>query len=263
MLKATAPIGVMDSGIGGLTVVRQLQRLLPGEDIIFFGDSANCPYGNRTADDICNLSLAMLRFLEGRGVKCVAIACNTISTMVDRLRPHMPFRVESIVECGAAKAVEREMSTVGIIGTEFTVKSGAYDRLIHQGDPDCVVVSKGSPKLAALVDRGDFNQEEIDEEIRTQVGDILSRGAVKDLILGCTHYPIVEENFRRCFPQLNLIDPAYEQASAVKAYLTKENALNAQEKGSFRIFTSGDPAVYVQVVKRLGLFEPDEITHVG
>ena len=123
----------------------------------------------------------------------------------------------------------------------------------------CKVVGKGSPLLAALVDRGDFNQHDINLEITTQVDNILSREKVSDLILGCTHYPIVEENFHECYPQLHLINPALEQANAVKAYLTEQNALNPQEKGKFVICTSGDPQVYVNVGKRLGLFEASEL----
>ena len=226
MLNKSNPIGVMDSGIGGLTVVRELQRILPGEDIIYFGDSANCPYGNKTADQIFELSCHMLQFLGSNGVKCAAVACNTISTMAERLRPCFDFRIISIVEEAAKYVIREKLSSVGLIGTEFTVASGKYAELIHQGNPDCHVVGKGSPLLAAL---------------------------------GCTHYPIVEENFHECYPQLHLINPALEQANAVKAYLAEQNALNPQKKGTFTICTSGDPQVYVNVGKRLGLFEASEL----
>lgn len=254
MLEKKNPIGVMDSGIGGLTVVRELQRLLPGEDIIYFGDSANCPYGNKTGDQIFELSRNMLSFLGEHHVKCVAVACNTISTMADRLRPCFDFRIISIVEEAAKYVVEKKLPSVGLIGTEFTVASGKYDELIHQGNPDCHVVGKGSPLLAALVDRGDFNQHDINLEITTQVDNILAREQVDHLILGCTHYPIVEDNFRACYPQLALINPALEQAKAVKAYLEENTALNDQEKGTFCVYTSGDPKVYANVAERLSLF---------
>ena len=230
MLNAGNPIGVMDSGIGGLTVVRELQRILPGEDIIYFGDSANCPYGNKTSDQIFELSSHMLQFLGDNGVKCTAIACNTISTMADRLRPCFDYKIVSIVEEAAKYVLREHLKSVGLIATEFTVASGKYAELIHEGDPECKVVGKGSPLLAALVDRGDFNQHDINTEIRTQVDNILAREKVENLILGCTHYPIVEENFHECYPEMHLINPALEQANAVKAYLTEQNALNPQEK---------------------------------
>ena len=252
MLNAGNPIGVMDSGIGGLTVVRELQRILPGEDIIYFGDSANCPYGNKTSDQIFELSSHMLQFLGDNGVKCTAIACNTISTMADRLRPCFDYKIVSIVEEAAKYVLREHLKSVGLIATEFTVASGKYAELIHEGDPECKVVGKGSPLLAALVDRGDFNQHDINTEIRTQVDNILAREKVENLILGCTHYPIVEENFHECYPEMHLINPALEQANAVKAYLTEQNALNPQKKGKFVICTSGDPQVYVNVGKRSG-----------
>ena len=160
----------------------------------------------------------------------------------------------------AAKYVVREhLTSVGLIATEFTVASGKYAELIHKDAPECKVVGKGSPLLAALVDRGDFNQHDINTEIRTQVDNILAREKVENLILGCTHYPIVEENFHECYPEMHLINPALEQANAVKAYLTEQNAVNPQEKGKFIICTSGDPQVYVNVGKRLGLFEASEL----
>ncbi len=259
MLNAGDPIGVMDSGIGGLTVVRELQRILPGEDIIYFGDSANCPYGNKISDQIFELSSHMLQFLGDNGVKCTAVACNTISTMADRLRPCFDYQIISIVEEAARYVIREQLTSVGLIATEFTVASGKYAELIHQGLPACKVVGKGSPLLAALVDRGDFNRHDINTEIRTQVDNILSREKVGSLILGCTHYPIVEENFRECYPEMKLINPALEQANAVKAYLAGQNALNPQKKGTFTICTSGDPQVYVNVGKRLGLFEASEL----
>ena len=138
--------------------MRELQRILPGEDIIYFGDSANCPYGNKTSDQIFDLSCNMLRFLGESGVKCTAIACNTISTLSDRLRPCFDYKIISIVEEAAKYVVREHLSSVGLIATEFTVASGKYAELIHKDAPECKVVGKGSPLLAALVDRGDFNQ---------------------------------------------------------------------------------------------------------
>ena len=251
------PIGVIDSGVGGLTVVRQLQRLLPGEDILYFGDSANCPYGNRSEDEIFSLTLKMLRFLESRQVKCVAIACNTISTLSERLRPECPFPLISIVECSADYVVREKLKRVGLIATEFTVKTGAYDARIHAQNPDCEVISKGSPNLAALIDRGDFNQSAINEEITENVDVILAKAPVEHLLLACTHFPIVAENFRACFPQLTLIDPAEQQADAVKNLLVYRQLSNPQNRGKLTVCTSGEPAIYEAVAQRLALNGPE------
>lgn len=264
MAKLNGAIGVMDSGIGGLTVVKELQRILPGEDIIYFGDSANCPYGNKSSEQITELSKNMLRFLGDNGVKVTAIACNTISTLVDNLTPHFDFKIIGIVSPAADYIAKAGIKSVGLIATEFTVSTKNYDKLIHSHDPSIEVVGKGSPLLAALVDRGDFNENDINTEICTQVDNILSRKKVEHLILGCTHYPIVEDNFKRCYPDITLINPALEQANAVKAYLEEQdNSFSTKERGSFTICTSGDPQVYVNVAKRLGLFEPTELKTVN
>lgn len=259
----SAPIGVMDSGVGGLTVVRQLQSILPGEDILYYGDSANCPYGNRTPENIEQLSRKTLDFLAGKGVKAVAIACNTISALVENLKPHYDFPVLGIIAPAARAVAEAGLEAVGLVATEFTVTSGNYDKLIHALRPQTEVVAKGSPSLAALVDSGAFDDDAIDAEIREQVGDILSRRAVSHLILGCTHYPIVEENFRRCFPALRLIDPAREEAAALLRDLTARNLLNPAARGRFSIYTSGDPAVYRAVAKKLNLTPPDAVRQLA
>ncbi|MFV0496827.1 MAG: glutamate racemase [Candidatus Fimivivens sp.] len=263
MSKLNGAIGVMDSGIGGLTVVRELQRILPGEDIIYFGDSANCPYGNKTSEQIAQLSRGMLRFLGQNGVKVAAIACNTISTLVDQLTPHFDYNIIGIVSPAADYIARSGIKQVGLIATEFTVSTQNYDTLIHQHDPSIEVVGKGSPMLAALVDRGDFNQQDINTEITTQIDNILARRKVGHVILGCTHYPIVEDNFKHCYPEITFVNPALEQANAVRDYLIAQDALSDKARGSFTICTSGDPQVYVDVAKRLGLFEPTELKVVN
>ena len=262
MLQNAHPIGVIDSGVGGLTVVRQLQSLLPGEDILYFGDSANCPYGNRSEDEIFSLTMRMLRHLERCQVKCAAIACNTISAIVDRLRPECPFPLISIVEAGADYVVQQKLDRVGLVATEFTVSTGAYESRIHAGNPDCFVSAKGSPDLAALIDRGELNRAVINEEITELVDVVLSRGGIKDLILGCTHFPIVTENFRACFPELRLIDPAEQQAAAVRNLLVYRKLSNPQTRGSLTIQTSGNPAVYERFAALLSLHGSDECAAV-
>lgn len=262
MLQNACPIGVIDSGVGGLTVVRQLQRILPGEDLLYFGDSANCPYGNRSADEIFSLTMRMLRHLERCGVKCAAIACNTISTIVDRLRPECPFPLISIVEAGADYVVRQKLNRVGLVATEFTISTGAYEERIHAANPDCFVSAKGSPDLAALIDRGDLNRAVINEKVTEMVDVVLSRGEIKDLILGCTHFPIIEENFRACFPELRLIDPAEQQAAAVKNLLVYRKLSNPRTRGTLTIQTSGEAEVYEKFAALLSLRDPDACTTV-
>ena len=250
------PIGVLDSGVGGLTVVRRIQELLPGEDLIYFGDSANVPYGSRSEDEIFSLTMKMIRFLADKQVKCIAIACNTISTIIKRLRTEEPCPLISIVEAGSSSALYEKLPCVGLIATEFTVKKGAYDARIHSHAPKCEIVSKDSPNLAALIDRGDFDNDAINAEIREQVDHILSRAPVEHLLLACTHFPLVAENFRACYPQLLLIDPAEQEAKFMDLLLTEYKWHNGQERGTLSIYTTGDPAVYANVALRLGLGRP-------
>lgn len=264
MSKLSGAIGVMDSGIGGLTVARELQRILPNEDILYFGDSANCPYGNKSAEEIADLSRNMLRFLGDRGVKVVAIACNTISTLVEVLSPDFDFEIIGIIAPTAAHVAQAGVERVGLIATEFTVASGNYEKLIHAKNPKVQVTGKGSPLLAGLVDRGDFNQDDINTEIRTQIDIILSKDPqIQQVILGCTHYPIVEQNFKTCYPSLTFINPALEQALAVRTFLEKNDALATDGTGSFSLCTSGDPQVYVDVTRRIGMKEPTSLEHIA
>lgn len=251
MKKSEQPIGVLDSGVGGLTVVRKLQELLPREDIIYLGDSANVPYGNRSEDEIFSLTTKMLHFLEKRQVKCIAVACNTISALIQRLRA--PFPLISIVEAGVDFVLCEKLSRIGLIATEFTVKKGAYDTLIHSRAPHCEVISEASPCLAALIDKGDFDDSAIDTEIRQRVGCILSRAPVEHLMLACTHFPIVADRFHTCYPQLRLIDPAEQQAKFVDRVLTAHSWHSGKKSGAFSVYTTGDPSIYATVARRLAL----------
>src|SRR5690554_2678509 len=125
-------IGVIDSGVGGLTVVKELQNLLPQESIIYFGDNANVPYGNRSEEEIAKLTKAMIDYLIKKDVKLVAVACNTISTIVDKYFSDYEVPIVSIIAPTAACVVKNKLKEVGVIATKFTVQTGAYDKLIHE-----------------------------------------------------------------------------------------------------------------------------------
>ena len=145
MPDAKAPIGVIDAGLGGYTVVKELQKILPKEDIIFFGDGKNQPYGNRTEEDILHLTHQCLDFLKERKVKAVAIACNTISTLIDKYQPDYDFRIFSIVQAGSNDVVALGLKEVGVLSTVFTAKTGCYARLIHEKAPNIAVYAQGCP----------------------------------------------------------------------------------------------------------------------
>ncbi|MCI7404144.1 MAG: aspartate/glutamate racemase family protein, partial [Pyramidobacter sp.] len=131
-----SPVGVFDSGVGGFSVVKEIQKVLPGEDVLYYGDSANMPYGNRSGEEILHLTRQILAFLERRGVKAAAVACNTISSLIDRYRDDYPFKIFSVIEAGAASVATLDADCVGVIGTVFTARSGAYHRLINAVRPE-------------------------------------------------------------------------------------------------------------------------------
>lgn len=256
------PIGVFDTGIGGLTVVKELQKVLPGEDIVYFGDSANCPYGNKSAEEIVFLTKKILRHLEKCSVKAIAIACNGISTQAEKLRREVSVPIIDIISAASERVVGLGLHQIGLIAAEITVKTGRYDELIRSLDPSLEVVSKGSPLLAGLVDRGDFDQTAIDDEIRLQIDNILTRAPVSHIMLACTHYPIVEDRFAACYPNITWFNPGIAQADAVKALLAENNLQNPKKRGTFTLTTSGDPAVYADIAKRLELFKPDVLEKI-
>lgn len=254
-------IGVMDSGVGGLTVAKEIRNRLPGEDVVYFGDSKNCPYGNRSKEEILELSIKMIEFLINKGANCVAIACNTISTLIDEIRPHFDIPIVSIVECASKAVAQNNIKSAGLIATCFTVNSGCYQKLIGQTAPQCTVTARGSENLANLVDLGTFNKTDIENEIKLCVDEILEKSDIESLILGCTHYPIVEENFKNIYPNLNLLNPAVAQCEEVKRILESGNGLS-DGTGSFNLYTTGKTENYVKVIDRLSIKQPDSLNTV-
>ena len=140
-MERNAPIGVMDSGIGGLSVVAALMQILPTENIIYFGDTANCPYGNKSNEELLRLSGNMLRFLESRGIKCLALACNTTSALADILRAQFQVPIITVAECAADAIGGMSISDVGLIATVSTARSGIYEKRIHAIAPNTRVYS--------------------------------------------------------------------------------------------------------------------------
>ena len=255
MLNANAPIGVMDAGLGGFTVVRELQKLLPREDIVYLGEGKYQPYGNRSEAEILHLTRQILTFLRGCGVKVVAVACNTISTLIEQYQPDFDFKIFSIVQAGADDVARLKPSEVGVLSTMFTAKTGQYARLIREKLPQTKVYAQGCPWLARIIEDGDFDQARIDTELRSTLGTLAAaHPSLSSLVLGCTHFPLVAENIRRLYPQFTqLINPAASQACMVRDYLEREKALRNDGIGSLRICTTSDPEVYRRMAGVVGL----------
>lgn len=259
MLNHLAPIGVMDSGLGGLSVVIALQKELPQEDILYFGDTANCPYGNKSREELLRLSGDMLRYLDGRGVKCVALACNTTSSLADELRNAFDLPIITVAESAADAIAKQNLSEVGLIATVSTVNGGIYPRRITAASPNCKVYAVGSVHLARLVESG--TKEEIEREICTCMDRLLCEHPLKQVILGCTHYPLVLDIFKKNYPDIQFIDPAPYQAQCVKLALTDAQLSAGHAKPKLTICTTGDVDGFQRVCKETGLDQLYETTY--
>ncbi len=213
-----APLGVFDSGIGGLTVARALFERLPHESVIYFGDTARVPYGPKSPDTVRRYSAEILDYLLGRGVKALVVACNTITAQaLDFLEDRSPVPLVGVIEPGARAAVQASQAgKVGVIGTAGTIASGAYERAIKAIRPDTPVFARACPLFVPLVEEGWFDHPATELIAREYLAP-LQRAGVDVLVLGCTHYPLLKPLLARVLgPAVQLIDSAEETANAVR-----------------------------------------------
>lgn len=223
-----APIGVFDSGVGGLTVVKEIMRQLPGEDLVYFGDTARVPYGSKSKNTVCKYSKQIVRFLQTKHVKAIVIACNTASALaLDEIREEIEIPIMGVVEPGAVMAANTtKTNNIGIIGTDSTIKSGIYNKFLHKINPEITVVSKACPLFVPLVEEGLW-EDRVTEDIVSRYLHELKEYDIDALILGCTHYPLLRRIIgREMGENVKLVNPAYETAKSLKALLAEKNLLN-------------------------------------
>jgi glutamate racemase len=222
-----APLGVFDSGIGGLTVAHALFERLPRESLIYFGDTARVPYGPKSPDTVRRYSSEILAYLLQRGVKAVVVACNTSTAhALEALRARAPVPVVGVIEPGARAAVAATKSgKIGVIGTAGTISSGAYERAIRALRPDAVVTSQACPLFVPLVEEGWLDHPATELVAREYLAPLQAAG-VDVLVLGCTHYPLLKPLLARVMGAgVRLIDSAEETANAVQRDLEQGNLL--------------------------------------
>lgn len=220
-------IGLFDSGIGGLTVVKALKEKLPQEKMIYIGDTLNVPFGSKSRHRLQTLSYRLIGYLLGRGVKLIVVACNT-STPAIFPEVQSDFKVPIIgpVKAGAEEACCRSrQKRIGLIATEGTVKSGLYQKLLQDLDPEIRVISQAAPGLVEAVEKGEINTPETVQLVK-QYLEVFA-GKIDTLILGCTHYPflkVVMEPY--LIGEVRIVDPAERLAEQVQAFLEQRQALN-------------------------------------
>jgi glutamate racemase len=242
----TRPIGVFDSGLGGLTVVKRLTEVLPGEDILYLGDTGRVPYGSRSKETITRYAAQDAQFLLRRGIKAMIVACNTVSATLGAaaLQSLAPTElpVFGVVEAPArrAAAVTRN-GTVGVIGTVATVRSGAYETAIHAANAELRVISRACPLLVPLVENGRTASDDVVTQtlVREYLADIVAAGA-DTLILGCTHYPLLAEVVRAAVgDSVTLIDSGAETAEFAARELERRGLLSLTRRlGAHRFFVT-------------------------
>ena len=231
------PVGIFDSGIGGLTVVKAVKKILPQEDIIYLGDTARLPYGTKSTDAIIQFSLEDAQFLVDRGAKYIVIACySSASVAMDIIEKRFSVPVIGVIRPGARKAMELTKSgKIGVIGTSLTIYSGAYEKAFKELGADSEILGKACPLFVPLVEEG-----WLDHEVTTLVArdylEPLKKDNVETLLLGCTHYPLLIKVIRQIMGDINYVDASAEVGAELALYLKNSDLENAGGTGSTAIY---------------------------
>ena len=253
-MSDSRPIGVFDSGLGGLTAVTALAEALPEERIVYFGDTARTPYGSKAVETIRRFSLQIAEFLLKHDAKLIVIACNTISaTALELLRqrfPDTPFIgiIEPAARFAAAELdAERRL---GIIATKVTIESRQYEEMIRRFGGSCAVFSKACPLFVPAIEEGVADTPLMDEIVRYYLDDFVRENRLDTLILGCTHYPLVLSSIRRLYPELAIIDPSQIVAREVERALDAL-ALRGHSEEQNRFYASDLSASFLRMIHRI------------
>ncbi len=251
--EKSSPIGIFDSGIGGLTVLREITRLLPSENTIYLGDTARVPYGNKSKETVVRYSIEIADFLVRKGVKMIVVACNTASAFgLPELKKRLDIPVIGVIEPGAKAAVKATRSKkVGVIGTEGTVKSNAYSTAIKALDPDITTHATACPLFVPLAEEG-WTDDEVTSAVAKKYLNELKGSGIDTLVLGCTHYPLLKDAIAAVMgPGVTLIDSAAFAAEETKAVLNDKGLLNDNKAAGKHLFYATDsPERFVSVGRR-------------
>ena len=247
------PVGVFDSGVGGLTVLHECLVTLPHEDFVYLGDHARLPYGPRPLDEVRRFAHEIGVFLEAQDVKLVLVACNTAtSAALPQLQEDLTVPVVGVITPEAHAAVQATRNRrIGLLATEGTVEGGRYAELAHALDAGAELISVACPRLVPLIESEDPFAAATTEAVREYAGPLKDAG-VDTVILGCTHYPLIKPIFQRVFGRdVTLVFSAEETAREVAETLARKGIENAQAReGSYRFLTTGEPALFRELGER-------------
>ena len=235
-----APIGVFDSGIGGLTVAREIMRQIPGETIIYFGDTARVPYGNKSKKTIITYSRQIVRFLQTKDVKAIVIACNTASAFaLEAVAKEVSIPVIGVVKPGAKVAAKATKNgNIGIIGTEGTINSGIYNSYLSEINQGVKVYGKACPLFVPLVEEGWLTDPITVEVAKRYMNDLLAYD-IDTLVLGCTHYPLIRNIIGSIVgDKVTMVNPAFETAIELRQVLINEGIESIGMPGEHKFYVS-------------------------
>lgn len=246
-------VGIFDSGVGGLTVLRELTRVIPQEDTIYFGDTARVPYGTKSPETVTRYAHEITSFLIRRDIKLLVVACNTVSAVaLPSLKRHFPIPVVGVIEPGARRAVEVSRSgRIGVIGTSGTIRSSAYTRAIKRLNPRAEVLTRACPLFVPLAEEGWVDNQVARLTAQTYLQELKDAG-IDTLVLGCTHYPLLKPVIAEVMGSgVTLVDSAAETALTVAGILGQKKMLRpAAEVGNHHYYVSDIPAGFIRVGNR-------------
>lgn len=261
-------IAILDSGVGGLTVVKEVMRQLPQEKIIYFGDTARTPYGPRTSDEVVQFTKQIVDFLVEYQPKMIVIACNTATAVaLEYIRESLDIPVVGVIHPGARAAIKKSKTkTIGIIGTEGTVRSKAYEYALHTISPSIKVISQACPKLVPLVEKGWFDTEQtrdiVNQSLRSLKETLTQKDPMDCLIMGCTHYPFLRKAIADTMgSDVHLVNSAEETAREISTILHDRVQLANKNNPKHMFFSSGDTRVFQHIASRW-LGEPVNVLSV-
>lgn len=235
------PIGFFDSGVGGLTVLKQFKELLPNESCIYFGDTKNMPYGEKTTEQLIQFSDNIFRFLEKQNVKAVVMACNTTSaTTYETLKNNYGFKIYPIIQSVTEIFANLPIKKLGVLATHATINSHAYKNGIEKINPDMEVIEHACPEWVKIVEGKLEDKPESIAAIKSDLEKILSHNPDK-IVLGCTHYPYLINILKNFAPEEMFINPAEAFAKYIKEDLQKEGLISSSTTGFEQFYVSGSP----------------------
>ncbi|WP_042277249.1 glutamate racemase [[Clostridium] dakarense] len=255
------PIGVFDSGLGGLTVLKEIMKILPNEDIVYFGDTARVPYGSRSKDTIIKYTFQAINFLLSKNVKAIVIACNTATARaLKEANEKYDIPIIGVIEAGARTAAySTKNKIVGVIGTEGTITSKAYNLEIEKIDKDIKIIDKACPLFVPIVEEG-WSNTDIATLTAKRYLDELIKQDIDSLVLGCTHYPILKRTIGEVVGEkIKLVNPAKETAIDLKKILENQDLMNNNSKVSYEYYVSDIPEKFANIA---GEFLKKEIENI-